>query len=150
MDNLPDLPNRQRLNQSGFGGDDPETYLRQNGYTDEDIERVVLENSDPDDPYGGGRNALLEEALYVDGQIADAQEARTADRGDFRDDYDPIGPREEPSGAPPGSSKDRMMQAKRNQQERWDLFQERIDELVEEGFSLDEAMTIMELSLIHI
>ena len=144
MDDLPDLPNRQRLNQSGFGGDDPETYLRQNGYTDEDIERILLENSDPDDPYGGGRNALLEEALYVDGQIADAQASRTSDTGDFRDDYDPIGPREEPTGAAPGSTKDRMMYAERAQQERFDIFQERMDELMAEGLSVDEAMTVME------
>ena len=144
VDDLPDLPNRQRLNQSGFGGDDPETYLRQNGYTDEDIERILLENSDPDDPYGGGRNALLEEALYVDGQIADAQASRTSDTGDFRDDYDPIGPREEPTGAAPGSTKDRMMYAERAQQERFDIFQERMDELMAEGLSVDEAMTVME------
>ena len=141
MGDLPDLPNRKRLNQSGFGGDDSETYLRQNGYTDEDIERIRVENADPDDPYGGGRGALLEEALWLDGQIADAQDARGRD---FRDDYDPIGPREEPTGAAPGSTKHRMMYAERAQQERFDIFQERMDELMEEGLSVDEAMTVME------
>ena len=68
-----------------------------------------------------------------------------ASQRDFRDDYNPVGPREEPSGAPPDSAKDRMMSAERNQQERFDLYQERLDELMnEEGLTVEEAVEMME------
>lgn len=128
---LGDIPNRQRLNFV----DDPETYLRQNGYTNEDIARI---EEGAFDTGMERREALTEEALHVDGEIPD--EGPT----DFRDLYDPVGPREEPSGAPPGSAKDRMMSAETNQQDRFDLFQERMTELIEEGLSPDEAMEVME------
>lgn len=38
----------------------------------------------------------------------------------------------------------RLESAKANQQERFDLFQERMDEIMAEGLTVDEAMTVME------
>jgi hypothetical protein len=88
-------------------------------------------------------DAELDAVTPVDdlGDVPEPQAGRT----DYRDRYDPIGPREEPSGAPPGSARDRMMQAERNQQERFDLYQERLDELMnEEGLTVEEAVEMME------